>query len=140
MLLVVGNGHKFVFSPKASIAEGGQPPLKPNFPQGTVIDTVLTRSVELDFYLCSHQDTRHDKPAQYSVLLDDNNVMIDGIQSFSYALCHVSAHCTCTRLLHTERVRTRQELLQSASGPGTAHGRIGRRIDGPEPGCEWRWR
>ncbi|KAN0130599.1 Ribonuclease H-like domain containing protein [Lactarius tabidus] len=75
MLLVVGNGHKFVFSPKASIAEGGQPPLKPNFPQGTVIDTVLTRSVELDFYLCSHQDTRHDKPAQYSVLLDDNNVM-----------------------------------------------------------------
>ncbi|KAN0130585.1 hypothetical protein V8E53_011671, partial [Lactarius tabidus] len=102
-LLLIGNEHKF-------------PPRNPNFPQGTVIDTVLTGPVELDFYL------------------------IDGIELFSYALCHIYARCSHTCLLRTERVHTRQELLLSASGPGTTHGRIGRRIDGPEPGCEWRWR
>lgn len=36
------------------------------------------------------------KPTHYTVLLDENNFMTDGIQSLLYALCNLYARCTRT--------------------------------------------
>ncbi|KAN0132398.1 Ribonuclease H-like domain containing protein [Lactarius tabidus] len=69
-------------------------------------------------------------PAHYHVLLDENNFTTDGIQSLSYALCHVYARCTrsvsvpapvyyahnvCTRAKNHYDLQADQELFTVAS-------------------------
>ncbi|KAH9023196.1 argonaute-like protein [Lactarius hengduanensis] len=166
-LIVVGKEHKFVFFPESSVrapddapAEGSSRPQRgggrfgggggggggggnPNCPPGTVIDTDVTSPVEWDFYLCSHQGILGtSKPAHYNVLLDENGFTTDGIQSLSYALCHVYARCTrsvsvpapvfyahnvCSRAKNHYDPQAGQDLFTAASdtlssAPGQAAG------------------
>ncbi|KAI9429439.1 Piwi domain-containing protein [Lactarius psammicola] len=156
-LIIVGKYHKFVFAPESSVnapaagdagpAEGSQQQQrgggggfrggggfgggKSNCPPGTVIDTVVTSPVEWDFYLCSHQGILGtSKPAHYNVLLDENGFTTDGLQSLSYALCHVYARCTrsvsipapvyyahnvCTRAKNHYDPQAGQDLFTAAS-------------------------
>ncbi|KAG9122738.1 hypothetical protein FRC07_000750 [Ceratobasidium sp. 392] len=62
---------------------------------GTVIDSVITHPLELDFFLMSHGGLiGTSRPAHYSVIHDDNNFTPDSIQKLSYSLCHVYARAT----------------------------------------------
>ncbi|KAN0109848.1 argonaute-like protein [Russula decolorans] len=68
---------------------------KGNCRPGTVIDSDVVSPVETDYYLYGHAGLLGtSKPAHYNVLVDENNFTLDGIQSLSYALCHVYARCT----------------------------------------------
>ncbi|KAI9439636.1 Piwi domain-containing protein, partial [Lactarius indigo] len=120
-LIVVGKAHKFVFFPDGN----------PNCPPGTVDDTVVTSPVEWDFYLCSRQGILGtSKPAHYNVLLDENGFTADGLQSLSYALCHVHArymrsvsvpapvfyaHSVCSRAKNHYDPQAGQDLFTAAS-------------------------
>jgi len=62
---------------------------------GTVVDSDVVNPVEFDFYLQSHGGILGtSRPAHYNVLLDENKFTADGLQSLSYALCHVYARAT----------------------------------------------
>jgi len=89
--IVVGKKHKVVFFPtsRADADRSG------NCPAGTVVDTSVVSPVEFDYYLYGHAGLLGtSKPAHYNVLLDENEFTADGLQSLSFALCHVYARCT----------------------------------------------
>lgn len=115
--IVVTKDHKVIFFPK-SISDGDH---KGNCRPGTVIDSDVVDPIEEDYYLYGHAGLLGtSKPAHYTVLLDENGFTCvisylliqllsnkddecftvydiyrpDGIQSLSYALCHVYARCT----------------------------------------------
>jgi eukaryotic translation initiation factor 2C len=90
-LIVVGKDHKVVFFPTSN-ADGDK---NNNCRPGTVVDSDVVSPVEFDYYLYGHAGLLGtSKPAHYNVLVDENNFTADGIQSLSYALCHVYARCT----------------------------------------------
>jgi eukaryotic translation initiation factor 2C len=90
-LIVVTKDHKVAFFPRGK-DDGDQ---KRNCLPGTVIDSDVVSPVETDFYLYGHAGLLGtSKPAHYNVLVDENSFTPDGIQSLSYALCHVYARCT----------------------------------------------
>ncbi|KAI0267569.1 Piwi domain-containing protein [Russula aff. rugulosa BPL654] len=89
--IVVTKDHKVVFFPRSN-NDGDQ---KGNCHPGTVIDSDVVDPVETDYYLYGHAGLLGtSKPAHYTVLVDENGFKPDGIQSLSYALCHVYARCT----------------------------------------------
>ncbi|EIW84641.1 argonaute-like protein [Coniophora puteana RWD-64-598 SS2] len=62
---------------------------------GTVVDTTIVHPVEWDWYLQSHAGILGtSRSAHYNVLFDENKSTADGLQAFSYALCHVYARAT----------------------------------------------
>ncbi|KAH8999090.1 argonaute-like protein [Lactarius akahatsu] len=62
---------------------------------GTVVDSDIVNPVEFDFYLQSHGGLLGtSRPAHYNVLIDENRLTADGLQSITYALCHVYARAT----------------------------------------------
>ncbi|KAH7914195.1 argonaute-like protein [Hygrophoropsis aurantiaca] len=66
-----------------------------NCPAGTVVDQVVAHPTEFDFYLQSHGGLLGtSRPAHYNVLYDENKFNADGLQSLSFALCHVYARST----------------------------------------------
>ncbi|KAI0254712.1 argonaute-like protein [Lactifluus subvellereus] len=90
-LIIVGKRHHVRFFPQAA-NEGDR---SGNCPAGTVIDSDVVNPVEFDFYLQSHGGLLGtSRPAHYNVLIDENKFTADGLQSLSYALCHVYARAT----------------------------------------------
>jgi eukaryotic translation initiation factor 2C len=110
-LIIVGKRHHVRFFPRSE-NEGDR---SGNCPAGTVVDSDVVNPVEFDFYLQSHGGLLGtSRPAHYNVLLDENKftyvvaflsdseVVVDaddmhrpdGLQSLSYALCHVYARAT----------------------------------------------
>jgi len=66
-----------------------------NAPAGTIVDTVITSSVEFDYYLQPHAGLLGtSRPAHFNVLVDENLFTPDQLQEMSFALCHIYARCT----------------------------------------------
>ncbi|KAG0049752.1 argonaute 1 [Linnemannia elongata] len=64
---------------------------------GTVVDTGIVHPFEFDFYLQSHAGLHGtSRPTHYHVLYDENGFTSDGLQQFTYKLCHLYARCTRT--------------------------------------------
>ncbi|KAI0053586.1 argonaute-like protein [Auriscalpium vulgare] len=90
-MIVVGKRHHVRFFP----ASGQDADRSGNCPAGTVVDTKVVNPVEFDFYLQSHGGLLGtSRPAHYNVLYDENKFTPDGLQSLSFALCHVYARST----------------------------------------------
>ncbi|XP_077514997.1 protein argonaute-2-like [Amblyomma americanum] len=65
-----------------------------NVPPGTTVDSVVTRPLDFDFFLCSHfgiQGT--SRPAHYYVVWDDSMFSADDLQKLSFYLCHTYSRC-----------------------------------------------
>ncbi|EPQ59451.1 argonaute-like protein [Gloeophyllum trabeum ATCC 11539] len=91
-VVVVGKRHHVRFFPK-NPSDGDRK--SGNCPAGTVIDRDVAHPTEFDFYLQSHGGLLGtSRPAHYNVLYDENNLTPDGLQSLSFALCHVYARST----------------------------------------------
>lgn len=109
-LIIVGKRHHVrLFPCKENDADRSG-----NCVAGTVVDSDVVNPVEFDFYLLSHGGILGtSRPAHYNVLLDENKFTYvflngvatrfsnanvgpraDGLQSLSYALCHVYARAT----------------------------------------------
>ncbi|OAQ24024.1 Piwi-domain-containing protein [Linnemannia elongata AG-77] len=70
---------------------------KGNCKAGTVVDTGIVHPFEFDFYLQSHASLQGTaRPTHYHVLYDQNGFTSDGLQQFTYKLCHLYARCTRT--------------------------------------------
>ncbi|EIW82123.1 argonaute-like protein [Coniophora puteana RWD-64-598 SS2] len=66
-----------------------------NCPAGTVVDQDIVHPAEWDWYLLSHGGLLGtSRPAHYNVLYDENNSTPDGLQTLSFALCHLYARST----------------------------------------------
>ncbi|KAI0314809.1 Piwi domain-containing protein [Amylostereum chailletii] len=90
-MIVVGKRHHVRFFPR----NPGEGDRSGNCPAGTVVDTEVVNPVEFDFYLQSHGGLLGtSRPAHYNVLYDENDFTPDGLQSLSFALCHVYARST----------------------------------------------
>ncbi|KAI0702894.1 argonaute-like protein [Cytidiella melzeri] len=90
-VIVVGKRHHVRFFPKnpQDADRSG------NCRAGTVVDTDIAHPTEFDFYLQSHGGLLGtSRPAHYNVLHDENSFTVDGLQSLSFALCHVYARST----------------------------------------------
>lgn len=66
---------------------------------GTVVDSVICRPKEFDFYLCSHSCSKAKgcgtiRPMHYHVLRDENNFPANAFQTLTYYLCYMYAGCT----------------------------------------------
>ncbi|KAI9467034.1 argonaute-like protein [Lactarius psammicola] len=92
-LIVVGRRHHVRFFPRFK-NEGDR---SGNCLAGTVVDSDVVNPVEFDFYLQSQGGPGGtSRPAHYNVLMDENKFTADGLQSLTYALCHVYARATCS--------------------------------------------
>ncbi|KAG8895019.1 hypothetical protein FRC00_008127 [Tulasnella sp. 408] len=89
--VVVGKRHHyrlFPVDPSSADRTGNAPP-------GTVIDSVITSSVESDFYLQPHAGLLGtSRPVHCNVLVDDNLFTPDDLQQLTFNLCHVYARST----------------------------------------------
>jgi Piwi domain len=66
-----------------------------NLPPGTVVDSTIIHPQFYDFYLLSHPGLRGtSRPTRYTVIVDENKLSVDNIQTLCYNLCHVYARCT----------------------------------------------
>lgn len=66
---------------------------------GTVVESVICRRKESDFYLCSHSCSHAEgrgtiRPIYYHVLCDENKFPADAFQKLTYYLCYMYAGCT----------------------------------------------
>ncbi|KAH9965910.1 argonaute-like protein [Russula dissimulans] len=92
-LIIVESRHHVRFFPSSS-SEGDR---SGNCFTGTVVDNDVVNPVQSDFYLLSHRGSvGTSRPAHYTVLIDENKLTADDVQSISYALCHVYARATCS--------------------------------------------
>jgi len=90
-VIVVGKRHHVRFFPQSE----RDADRSGNCPAGTVVDREVAHPTEFDFYLQSHGGLLGtSRPAHYNVLYDENNFSADGLQSLSFALCHVYARST----------------------------------------------
>lgn len=116
-----------------------------NVPAGTVVDRDITSPVTFDFYLNSHQGIQGtNKPAKYTVLVDENKLPADMLYTMTYHLCHVYARCTRSvsipapvyyARLATERAREHLGKFtfdDSDGGSSTVSGATGRGSRGPD--------
>lgn len=56
-----------------------------NVPAGTVVDTIITRPDEAQYFLCSHQAIQGvARPTKYCILLDDGNHSMDDLQALTF--------------------------------------------------------
>ncbi|KAH9045384.1 argonaute-like protein [Lactarius pseudohatsudake] len=87
-IIAVGKRHHVRFFPrfKSESDRSG------NCFAGTVVDSDIVNPVGYDFYLQSHSGLLGtSRPTHYNVLIDENRFTADGLQSITYALCHVYA-------------------------------------------------
>ncbi|KIM90880.1 hypothetical protein PILCRDRAFT_811377 [Piloderma croceum F 1598] len=90
-VVIVGKRHHVRFFPQNQ----READRSGNCPAGTVVDREVAHPTEFDFYLQSHGGLLGtSRPAHYNVLCDENNFTPDGLQSLSFALCHVYARST----------------------------------------------
>ncbi|KAG0345995.1 hypothetical protein BG005_000987 [Podila minutissima] len=80
-----------------------------NFHAGTVVDSVITHPIEVDFYLQSHGSLQGtSRPTLYHVLLDESRFSSDALLVLTFRLCHsvsivppvYSAHLLMYRAQH----------------------------------------
>lgn len=81
-ILIVQKRHRTRFFPaKNPISEDKNN----NVPAGTVVDTVISRGDEAQYYLCSHQAIQGvSRPTKYCILLDDGNHSMNDLQALTY--------------------------------------------------------
>lgn len=92
-IIVVAKRHHVRFFPSGS--GPGEQDKSGNCLAGTVVDQVVAHPTEFDWYLQSHGGLLGtSRPAHYNVLYDENEFSADGLQSLSFALCHVYARST----------------------------------------------
>lgn len=66
-----------------------------NIPAGTVVDTGPVSAKLYDFFLCSHAGLQGtSKPSYYVVLLNEDNIPADELQSLTFLLCHDYQRCS----------------------------------------------
>lgn len=66
-----------------------------NIDPGTVVDTGVVSSQFYDFYLNSHAGIiGTNKPAKYTVLVDENNTPVDALQGYIFRLAHCFQRCS----------------------------------------------
>ncbi|XP_070397108.1 protein argonaute-2-like isoform X2 [Dermacentor albipictus] len=66
-----------------------------NIPPGTVVDRVVTRPKEINFFLCSHGGRLGtSRPTHYHVVHDDAESSSNELQQLTYDLCHLVARCS----------------------------------------------
>ncbi|KAK5011638.1 Protein argonaute, partial [Cryomyces antarcticus] len=81
-VLVASKRHHVRFFPKAgdSAADRNGNPLP-----GTLVETGVTHPFEYDFYLCAHAALKGTaRPVHYHVLLDENKLTVEELQSLIY--------------------------------------------------------
>jgi hypothetical protein len=89
--IVVGKRHHTRFFPQ----DRRDADRTGNCPSGTVVDSEIVHPQFYDFYLLSQAGLQGtSRPTHYSVLLDENKLSVDDIQTLTYNLCHVYARCT----------------------------------------------
>lgn len=65
-----------------------------NLPPGTVIDRKVVGKEYCEFYLNSHKGIQGtNKPAKYTILLDENQIPVDELQEYIYARAHRFSRC-----------------------------------------------
>lgn len=81
-IMIVQKRHRTRFFPgKSGISEDKNN----NVPAGTVVDTIITRPDEAQYYLCSHQAIQGvARPTKYCILLDDGDHSMDDLQALTY--------------------------------------------------------
>ncbi|KAL5518384.1 hypothetical protein ACEPAH_66 [Sanghuangporus vaninii] len=89
--IVVGKRHHIRFFP-----ERGQGDRSENCPSGFVTDDPRITSPHMyDFFLQSHAGLiGTSRPAHYMVLMDENELSTDALQSITFGLCHTFARAT----------------------------------------------
>lgn len=66
-----------------------------NIDPGTVIDTKIVSRQFYDFYLNSHAGIMGtNRPAKYTVLVDENNIPVDALQGYIFRLSHSFQRCS----------------------------------------------
>ncbi len=61
---------------------------------GTCVDTGVTSEQFYDFYLNSHAGIQGtSRPSKYTVLIDENNISVDALQSYVFRLAHNYVRC-----------------------------------------------
>lgn len=89
-IVVVQKRHRTRFFPGKDVEKGDR--------AGTIVDTVITRPSENQFYLVSHQSIQGvAKPTKYCILLDEGDHNIDDLQGLTY---NVNLN-KCHRFIHT---------------------------------------
>lgn len=92
-VVVVQKRHHTRFFP-GNTGVGREDRKNNNVPAGTIVDNVIVRPTENQFYLVSHQSIQGvAKPTKYCILLDEANHSIDDLQELTYNLCHMFARC-----------------------------------------------
>ncbi|KAF9410940.1 hypothetical protein HW555_010138 [Spodoptera exigua] len=67
---------------------------KYNVEPGTVVDTDIVHSSELDFYLVSHQAIKGTaRPTRYHTVCNDGKIPDDEVEQLTYYLCHLYSRC-----------------------------------------------
>nr|XP_049696240.1 protein argonaute-2 [Helicoverpa armigera]XP_049696241.1 protein argonaute-2 [Helicoverpa armigera] len=65
-----------------------------NVEPGTVVDTDIVHSSELDFYLVSHQAIKGTaRPTRYHAVCNDGKIPDDEVEQLTYYLCHLYSRC-----------------------------------------------
>lgn len=81
-IVVVQKRHHTRFFPGKDV---GKDDRNNNVPAGKIVDTVITRPNENQFYLVSHQSIQGvAKPTKYCILLDEGDHSIDDLQGLTY--------------------------------------------------------
>ncbi|KAJ8580661.1 argonaute-like protein [Rhizopogon salebrosus TDB-379] len=92
-IIIVAKRHHVRFFPSGS--GPSEQDKSGNCLAGTVVDQVVAHPTEFDWYLQSHGGLLGtSRPAHYNVLYDESAFSADGLQSLSFALCHVYARST----------------------------------------------
>ncbi|KAF9810124.1 hypothetical protein SFRURICE_011292 [Spodoptera frugiperda] len=70
------------------------PNVQYNVEPGTVVDTDIVHSSELDFYLVSHQAIKGTaRPTRYHTVCNDGKIPDDEVEQLTYYLCHLYSRC-----------------------------------------------
>lgn len=85
-VLIVQKRHHTRFFPckETTFQKGEEDRRNNNVAPGTIVDSVITRPNQNDFYLVSHQSIQGvAKPTKYCILLDEGNHSMDELQELS---------------------------------------------------------
>ncbi|QRV72448.1 argonaute-like protein [Ceratobasidium sp. AG-Ba] len=89
-IIVVNRRHRIRFFPTH-----GQADRSGNCPAGTVVDDVVGKPIDFDFYLQGQGGMAGtSRSAHYSVLHDENNFTPDNLKALAFSLCHACARTT----------------------------------------------
>uniref|UniRef100_A0A915JWP9 Uncharacterized protein n=1 Tax=Romanomermis culicivorax TaxID=13658 RepID=A0A915JWP9_ROMCU len=117
-----------------------------NIPAGTVVDSGPVSAKLYDFFLCSHAGLQStSKPAYFVVVLNENEINADELQTLTFLQCHEYQRCTKSvsvpaPCFHAHLAAARGKMNytafvtdneDSSSGIGSAESSSGRSSDNP---------